>query len=123
MTSNGALATFALSEGNRYQSLVPDAELVSPHQTHELTTYTGWAYCARTEAKDLFLIYYEKDCPNGAVRGALAKKTYRAQWFNPREGKWVPVGTTGTLNSDRWGRIAVPRQPTPEDWGLKLVLN
>jgi hypothetical protein len=117
------LAAFALSEANRYQSLVPDAELVSPHQTHELTTYTGWAYCARTEAKDFFLIYYEKDCPNGSIRGALPRRTYRADWFDPREGKWVPVGAAGTLNADRWGRIAVPRQPTPEDWALKLVLK
>jgi hypothetical protein len=117
------LAAFALSEGSRYQALVPDAELVSPHQTHELTTYTGWAYCARTDAKDFFLVYYEKDCPNGTVRGAQARQTYRADWFNPREGKWLPVGTTGTLTADRWGRLAVPRQPTPEDWGLKLVLK
>ncbi len=35
----------------------------------------------------------------------------------------VEVAVTGTLTADRWGRLAVPRQPTPEDWGLKLVLK
>ena len=87
------LAAFALSEGKRYQALVPDAELVTPHQTHETNSYTGWAYCARTEAKDFFLVYYEKDCPNGVIRGAQPLKTYRAEWFDPRKGQWIPVGT------------------------------
>ncbi len=117
------MATFALSEGNRYQALVPDAELVVPHQTHDLNAYTGWAYAARTPKKDYFLIFYERDCPTATVRAAQPSKTYRAEWFDPRQGKWSPVGEKGTLDSDRWGRIAVPKPPTPDDWGLKLVLR
>ena len=39
------------------------------------------------------------------------------------QGQMDPGREKGTLDSDRWGRIAVPRLPTPEDWGLKLVLN
>ena len=66
------------------------------------------------------------------IRGGLPREKWRAKdmdnedradWFNPREGKWIPVGAIGTLTADRWGRIAVPRQPTLEDWGLKLVLD
>ena len=117
------LATFALSEGKRYQSLVPNAELVTPHETYDVNAYTGWAYAARTEEKDYFLIFYEQGCPNGVVRGALPSRTYRAEWFDPRQGKWTPVEGKGLLDSDRWGRIAVPKLPTPEDWGLKLVLR
>ncbi len=116
------LATFVLSEGKRYQALVPDANWVTPNRTHEILAYTGWAYCARTDKKDYFLAYYEKDCPNGTIRGALPLRSYQAHWFNPREGKWIPVEPGGTLISDRWGRIAIPKLPTQNDWGLKLVL-
>jgi Protein of unknown function (DUF4038)/Domain of unknown function (DUF5060) len=116
------LATFALSEGTRYQSLIPDADLVVPNRTHDVNAFTGWAYCARTDTKDLFLIYYEKDCPNGVVRGALPDTTYRADWFEPRAGTWTAVAAGGSLKSDRWGRIAIPRQPSAGDWGLKLVI-
>jgi hypothetical protein len=115
------LAKFALSEGRRYQSLVPNDELVAPNRTHDVNAYIGWAYCARTDAKDYFLAYYEKDCPNGVIRGALPLETYQAEWFDPREGKWTPVAETGTLTSDRWGRITIPPLPTQNDWGLKLV--
>jgi hypothetical protein len=116
------LAPFVFSEGKRYQALVPDANLVTPNRTHEVLAYTGWAYCARTDKKDYFLAYYEKDCPTGIVRGALPLKSYKAYWFNPREGKWTQVEPDGTLTSDRWGRISIPKLPTQDDWGLKLVL-
>jgi hypothetical protein len=115
------LATFALSDGTRYQSLVPDADLVVPNRTHDVNAFTQWAYCARTDTKDLFLIYYEKDCPSGVARGALPETTYRALWFDPRAGTWTAVAPRGSLKSDRWGRIAVPGKPSTGDWGLKLV--
>ena len=58
------LKTFALCEGRRYQDLVPDANLVSPSETHLTKGFVGWAYCARTPDKTFFLAYFEKDCPN-----------------------------------------------------------
>ena len=64
------LRTFAFSIGKRYQDLVPDADLVSPNKTHVLQSYEGWAYCARTPDKDIFLLYFEKGCPRSQVRGA-----------------------------------------------------
>jgi len=36
--------TFALSIGNRYQQLVPDAGIVSPNKIPVLRGYEGWAY-------------------------------------------------------------------------------
>ena len=117
------LPTFALSQGNSYQSLVPDAELVEPSRTYNVRGYTGWAYCARTPQKDFFLAYYEKDCPNGTIRGALPQQTYRADWFDPRTGKWIPVVEEGTLTSSRFGKIAIPRPPSADDWGLRLALK
>jgi hypothetical protein len=116
------LQTFAFSEGSRYQDLVPDANLVSPSETHITKGFLGWAYCARTPARDFFLAYFEKDCPNHTlIRGAAPLAVYRAQWFDPRSGSWSNAGT-GTLKANVWGWINVPDFPTADDWGLKLTL-
>jgi hypothetical protein len=116
------LKTFALSEGRRYQDLVPDANLVSPNSTPQTKSYVGWAYCARTPAKDLFLAYFEKGCPNRSmVRGAQPYQTYKAEWFNPRTGQWSSAGN-GQLKANVWGWITVPDYPSENDWGLKLKL-
>jgi hypothetical protein len=112
------LRTFAVSEGRRYEDLVPDANLVSPNKTSVVRGYVGWAYCARTVARDFFLAYFEKGCPNKSViRGALPTTAYEAGWFNPRDGNW---SAAGSLKADVWGRIELPSFPSDADWGLKL---
>lgn len=113
------LRTFAFSIGKRYQDLVPDADLVSPNRTPVLRGYEGWAYCARTPDKDLFLLYFEKGCPRSQVRGAKLESHYRADWFNPREGTWQAAGG-GTLTSSAIGIITLPEFPSDLDWGLAL---
>ena len=116
------LRTFAFSEGRTYQDLEPDANLVSPNSTHQTKGFTGWAYCARTPAKNVFLAYFEKDCPNHSlIRGAIPFANYHAQWFNPRSGHWSEAGN-GTLQANVWGWITVPDFPAADDWGLKLKL-
>jgi hypothetical protein len=116
------LKTFALSEGRRYQDLVPDANMVSPSQTQVPKGFLGWAYCGRTPARDFFLVYFEKDCPNGSrIRGAVPFASYEAQWFDSRNGTWLKAGD-GPLKANVWGWITLPDFPSTEDWGLKLVL-
>jgi hypothetical protein len=117
------LKTFAFCEGRRYQDLVPDANLVSPHATARTKAYVGWAYCARAPAKDFFLVYFEKECPpRSIVRGALANAGYKAEWFNPRTGEWSPAGSgSGQLKANIWGWITLPDFPGEGDWALKLV--
>jgi hypothetical protein len=113
------LKIFALSEGRRYEELIPDANLVSPSETHVTKGYTGWAYCARTPDQKFFLAYFEKDCPaTNTIRGALPYATYRADWFNPRNGQWSKAGDNTANNS---GQITLPGLPADDDWGLKLV--
>ena len=114
------LKTFAFSIGNRYQELVPLADLVSPNKNHDILSYEGWAYCARTADKNIFLAYFEKGCPQAQVRGARLNSIYRAQWFNPRNGTWMDVGN-GTLVASKIGVIRLPKFPEDADWGLKLV--
>jgi hypothetical protein len=114
------LRTFAFSIGRRYQDLVPLADLVSPNKTSELLSYDGWAYCARTDDKEIFLAYFESGCPRSQIRGAILNSVYRAQWFNPRDGTWIDAGG-GNVRADKIGTIALPDFPAQTDWGLRLV--
>lgn len=114
------LRAFAFSIGNRYQDLVPDADLVSPDKTHELRSYEGWAYCARTPDKNIFLAYFEKGCPPSQIRGAKLNSAYRAEWYDPRHGAFQDAGN-GTLNSSVIGTIMLPAFPSDADWGLRLT--
>ena len=114
------LRSFAFSIGKRYQELVPLADLVSPNKTHETLSYEGWAYCARTEDKQIFLAYFEKGCPTSQIRGARLNSVYRAQWFNPRNGIWLDADK-GKLVSSKIGIIQLPDFPGDTDWGLRLI--
>ena len=114
------LRAFAMSIGKRYQDLVPDADLVSPNKTHDVRAYEGWAYCARTADREIFLAYFEKGCPRSQIRGARLNSTYRAEWFDPRTGTFREAGT-GRLNSSVIGVIQLPDFPSDIDWGLRLT--
>jgi hypothetical protein len=114
------LRDFAMSVGKRYQDLEPEAELITPHQTSSFRSYEGWAYCARTPDREIFLAYFEKGCPRSQVRGARLNSIYKAQWFNPRDGAWRDVGG-GTVRSSVIGIIMLPDLPEDNDWGLRLT--
>jgi hypothetical protein len=114
------LRAFAFSIGKRYQELAPDADLVSPNKTQVLRGYEGWAYCARTPDKSIFLAYFEKGCPRSQIRGAKLNNSYRAEWFDPRTGQWRNAGD-GTLKSSVIGIVNLPDFPNDADWGLRLI--
>ena len=118
------LKHFILSEGRRYQDLVPGTDLVSPNRSGKPNTCVGWAYAARTEGRDLFFLYFEKDCPHATLSGARPGAKYAARWFNPRRGEWAG---DAVLAADGEGRLALPPFPggaatAADDWALKLVL-
>jgi uncharacterized protein DUF4038/uncharacterized protein DUF5060/collagenase-like protein with putative collagen-binding domain len=114
------LRDFAFSIGRRYQELEPNADLVSPNKDHNLKAYEGWAYCARTPDKEIFLTYFEKGVPRSQIRGAKLSSTYRAQWFDPRNGSWREAGN-GIARSSQIGIIELPDFPADTDWGLRLM--
>jgi hypothetical protein len=114
------LRTFAFSVGRQYQDLVPLSDLVSPNKTQVTLGYEGWAYCARTDDKKIFLVYFEKGCSKSQIRGAWLNSVYRAQWFNPRKGTWLDAGD-GKVNANKIGIIALPNFPDDSDWGLRLI--
>jgi hypothetical protein len=118
------LARFVLSEGRKYQELVPHAELIQPNRSGPEKDFVGWAWCARTDDKRLFLLYFEKDCPQATLSGANGNGRYEATWFNPRTGEWMKVATS---EADANGTLCLPAFPDGEtksriDWALKLSL-
>ena len=121
------LGTFALSEGARYRDLAPDSDLVYPQRTVEVLGNSGWAYCARTPDRTLFMLYFERGLAGfgglnnprrAGIRGALRNGRYRATWYDPRTGAWHDAGT---LASDESCLLPWPEFPDEEDWALKLV--
>ncbi|MFP3897493.1 MAG: DUF4038 domain-containing protein [Anaerolineales bacterium] len=114
------LRTFALSEGDLYQDLVPCSDLVYPNRTRDVSGNRGWAYCAATPDKELIMLYFEADCPEATLRGILPCTSYKADWFDPRQGEWH---NAGALTSDALCKISLhpfPSQQRDEDWALKL---
>ena len=111
------LRTFAMSIGRRYEELQPDEDLVMPHENDDVHGYEGWAYCARTPDKRVFLAYFEKGAPRAQLRGALLNMEYRAAWFDPRKGIWI---NAEVAQSSATGTIELPQSPSDLDWGLKL---
>jgi hypothetical protein len=115
---------FLFSEGTSYQDLMPDKQLLEPNQTQNEDKNMGWAYCMHTEAKDLFLLYFEKDCPEATLSGTKPGADYEIQWFDTSEGKWVK---TERVASDQEGIIKMPEFPfgsnnSEKDWAVKLTV-
>lgn len=116
------LKRFILSEGRRYQDLQPAVDLVTPNKCNGPKTNTGWAYCARTEKPEFFLLYFERDCPPAQLSGVQPEAAYQALWFNPRSGNWC---NADLVNASGEGVIDLPPFPDKtcqQDWALKLTL-
>ena len=118
------LKHFILSEGRRYQDLVPQPDLVTPNRSGPPDTCTGWAFAARTDDRALAMLYFEKACPRATVSGLAPGAAYRARWWDPREGRWSDAG--GGLRADADGRLTLPPfpdgdGPSEADWALKVT--
>jgi hypothetical protein len=111
---------FVFCRGNRYQNLVPDAELVSPSRNHDLYSWDGWAYCAATEQRDLLMLYFEKGIDAGHVRSARRGSAYTATYYDVRTGQWIE---RGTVEADEFGVLDLPAKPTEDDWALVLAVD
>jgi hypothetical protein len=119
------LKAFVLSEGRRYQDLIPTTDSLAPNQSSGPKTNVGWAYAARSAERDLFLLYFERDCPKAVLSGASPEGKYKVQWFNPRTGDWLDTNPR-VLAADSAGRIRLPGFPyggekSTDDWAMKLT--
>jgi hypothetical protein len=116
------LKRFILSEGRRYQDLQPALDLVTPNKSSGPKTNVGWAYCARTAQDDIFLLYFERDCPPATVSGLRPEAQYQTLWFNPRTGHWC---NADLVTASARGTLALPVFPDntcQQDWAVKLTL-
>jgi hypothetical protein len=120
------LKTFFLSEGVKYQDLEPATSLLSPNQTGKPKSLTGWSYCACTPGKDLFMLYFEKECPVATLSGLRPGASYKLQWFNPRNGTWseenINIFSGNTSDSCLLPPFPDGQKISENDWGLKLKL-
>jgi hypothetical protein len=115
------LRTFAQVKGLRYRTLEPKSELVMPNKTGPDFSYYGWAYCARTPERDLFLLYFENEAPLEAqLRGVRVGDVYRPRFFDPREGVWLEPGEPLTVPPS--SVLTLQPRPDARDWGLMLEL-
>lgn len=103
------LKAFILSEGRRYQDLVPCTDRISPNQSAGPKVALGWAFGAAAPDQDIFLLYFEKDCPQAIISGARPNAKYTARSFNPRNGEWIVADAP--VVSDVSGRIALSPFP------------
>ena len=119
------LKTFMLSEGRKYQDLVPCLEQIQPNKSAGPKVTTGWAYASATHGNELLMLYFEKDCPQTIITGMKPDAMYIAGWFDPRNGLWIRVDNP--LIAEQSGKIILPLFPdktsrSDKDWALKLTL-
>lgn len=119
------LKTFMLSEGRKYQDLVPISEQIQPNKSAGPKVTTGWAYGSATHEKELLLLYFEKDSPQAVITGIRPDARYIASWFDPRNGSWIRIDSP--LIADQSGKIILPPFPdktsrSDKDWAIKLTL-
>jgi hypothetical protein len=117
------LKNFVMSLNGRHRELIPDSECIIPNKSGPEFGWTGWAHCAYTPDKEIFLIYFEKDSPRqgNLLRNAKYDGQYRVIWFNPRSGEWLDRGEVISL--DVRGVAGIPPLPDEHDWALKLILD
>ncbi len=108
---------FLLSEGLRYQELIPNPDLLFPSKAGHYTGWRGWAYSAATKKRDLIFGYTEKDCPRVRLRGLRPYDIYEISFFNPRTGEWLEK--TYELEANCFGSILLPDEPDELDWAFK----
>jgi hypothetical protein len=84
------LASFILSEGERYMDLQPASENIFPEKAPGSPEdgLDGWSYMMRTSEKDFALLYFENQAALPELSGFIPVTTYVLRWYNPSTGQW-----------------------------------
>jgi len=119
------LSKFILSEGKKYQNLLPASKDINPQKAPGSPEkgLDGWSYMMRTPEKDFALLYFENQSVLPELSGFIPDKSYSFYWFDTVNGKWKnPV----TIKADKNGKL-VPQEfpdshnPTVIDWAAKII--
>jgi hypothetical protein len=104
------LAAFVLSEGARYQDLVPASQDLEPRSIPDSLAdgLDGWSFLMRTAQRDFALAYFEHRALAASLRGFTPGARYTWTWFDPREGRWGP---SLKMKADAQGRLRTPVFP------------
>lgn len=105
------LKNFVLSQGDRYQQLMPASGDIAPRSIPDALAdgLDGWSFLMRTPQRDFALAYFENGAPRAQLRGFTPRAPYRWQWFDPRSGTW---SETVMVTADARGAIAMPPLPS-----------
>jgi len=119
------LKEFVLSEGGKYQELVPSHQDLIPRKAPGAPEagLDGWSYMMRTPEKDFALLYFENQWVLPELTGFDPGAEYSLVWFNPVLGKW---GKTTWITADVEGKIMLPgfpgkNNPANTDRALKII--
>jgi hypothetical protein len=75
-------------------------------------------YITASEDMGLVVLYFTSQTRTmGASIGYLKNRPYRAQWFNPRENKYLPLDEPVQPRDGKW---ELPRTPDNKDWLLVI---
>jgi hypothetical protein len=119
------LRDFVLSEGDRYQQLVPASTSLNPRAIPDAIDdgLDGWSFMMRTDDRSFALLYFENNAERPQITGLATNARYQWTWFNPRDGGWSnPL----ELTADADGTLAAPEFPegdstTVNDWAATLT--
>jgi hypothetical protein len=119
------LATFILSEGDKYQQLQPGSKNIHPRKAPNSPPMglDGWSYMMCTPEKDFVLLYFENQAVLPTLSGFKPDTTYRFQWFNPSTGQWKK---SVTIKTDEKEILSLPefpdgKNPCAIDWAAKII--
>lgn len=115
---------FLFSEGDSYRNLVEAKHLLKPYQTGNEDDNMGWAYCMRSENKDLFLLYFEQGCQKPLLYETQRDVEYEFNWYDPETGEWIK---TEKVPANYRGFLQFPDFPegksiSNKDWAVKVKI-
>jgi hypothetical protein len=120
------LEKFILSEGARYQALVPCHQDIIPRKAPGAPEkgLDGWSYMMRTREKDFALLYFENQAVLPELNGFVPNASYELAWFDTVKGEW---GNEILLKSDRKGKLQLPgfpdgKNPASTDRAAKISI-
>lgn len=118
------LESFMLSEGKRYQTLVPVTADIAPRKAPNAPEdgLDGWSYMMRTAEADLAMLYFENASVAPRLSGFTPGASYVMQWFDPISGEWL---NRMSVMANESGEIEIAAFPAgsalaERDWALKL---